>query len=390
MLLSIRRAAADAVMERTEPLSRLAAAERGTGLGAVAVAARASSVLLFGVVPAGLLLALLWVSRDSLAVDLHHAFRPAAEAVLAGRSPYPSSETELAGRDAFVYLPPAAFAFTPFALLPPLVADVLGMALMLGAGAAALAVLGVRDPRCYGAALAAPPVLAAVQTANVTLLLTLALAVVWATRGRRLAPGLALGLTLATKVVLWPLLVWLVATRRSGAALVAAASATALVCAGWAAIGFAGLGEHPHLLRALTDTLGGDAYTAAALAADLGAGEAASRALALTTAASVLAAAVVLGRRGDDARSFGLAVLAALLFSPLVWLHSFTLLLVPVAIVHRRFSALWLLPLVFWAGAPGTGNGSTAATALALATALAVVGLSLRAARRGGPLRPAC
>jgi alpha-1,2-mannosyltransferase len=376
MLLSIRPAAADAVMERTQPQPRLADSRLGA---AVVPAARASSVLLYGVVPVALLLALLWVGRDSLAVDLHHAFRPAAEAVLDGRSPYPSSTTELAGRDAFVYLPPAAFAFTPFALLPPLVADLLGMAVMLAAGAVALAVLGVRDPRCYGAALAAPPVLAAVQTANVTLLLTLALAVVWATRGRRFAPGLALGLTLATKVVLWPLLVWLLATRRAGAALVAAVSAAGLVGGSWAAIGFAGLGEHLRLLRALADTLGPDAYTAAALAADLGAGETVSRVLGVTAAAAVLAAAVVLGRRGDDTRSFGLAVLASLLFSPLVWLHSFTLLLVPVAIVHRRLSPLWLVPLVLWAGAPGTGNGSTAATALALGAALAVVGLALRA-----------
>jgi hypothetical protein len=155
------------------------------------------------------------------------------------------------------------------------------------------------------------------------------------------------------------------------------------VLASWAAISFAGLSEYPELLRTLTAVLGSDSYTVFAVASDLGLGERPARVLGALVATAVLAASVWLGRRGDDARSFVLAVLATLLFSPLVWVHYFALLLVPIALVHRRLSPLWLLPLAFWACAQGTGNGTTAGTALALLTALAVSALALRAAPRG-------
>jgi alpha-1,2-mannosyltransferase len=356
----------------------------GTWAAVVSGAARSSTVLLFGVAPLALLLGLLWLSRDELAIDLHNAFRPAAAALLDGSSPYPQATTEVVSkRDAFVYLPFAALAFAPFALVPPLAADLLGMALMAGLGAGALALLGVRDWRCYGAALATAPVLAAIQTANLTLALACALAAVWALRARRVVPGLVLALTLASKLFLWPVLVWWLATRRYVSALVALSATVVLVGATWSAISFAGLQQYPDLLRALTETLGGDAYTVFAVASDLGLGPLPARALGLALATAVLAASVLLARRGDDARSFVLAVLASLLFSPIVWLHYFALLLVPIALVHRRLSYLWVSPLAFWAGAAGTGNGTTAGTALALAAALAVTVLAVRAAPRG-------
>jgi Glycosyltransferase family 87 len=354
---------------------------RGPAL--VTAAARISNVLLFGIVPAVVFLGVLWFTRDFLAVDLHHAFRPAAEAVLAGESPYPPATVEvMAKRDAYVYLPLAAIALTPFALLPPLVADLLAMALVLAIGAAALWILGVRDWRCYGLTLAMPPAFHAVQTANLTLPLLLGLAAVWALRSRTVAPGVVLALTLASKLFLWPILVWWLATRRFRTALVAIGATAALVVGSWSVISFAGMREYPELLRVLTDTLGTDSYTVFALASDLGLAELPARLLGLIVASGVLAGSVVLGRRGDDARSFALAVLASLLFSPIVWLHYFALLLVPIAIVHRRLSYLWVLPLVLWACAAGVGNGTTVQTALTLASMGALAWLAVRSCPR--------
>ena len=43
-----------------------------------------------------------------------------------------------------------------------------------------------------------------------------------------------------------------------------------------------------------------------------------------------------------------LALAAALALSPIVWLHYFVLLLVPIAIARRTFGAIWLIPALFW------------------------------------------
>ena len=376
-------------MTTTPATERVRALPRGSTLATVIVPlARISTVVLFAVAPAVGLLALLWVARDSLAVDMHHAFRPAAAAVLAGDSPYPPPTVEsIAGRDAFVYLPLAAIMFTPFALVPPLAADLLATAAVILMAAAALWILGVRDWRCYGIALASMQVFSAIQNANLTLPLLLALAVVWVTRRRTVTPGVVLALTLATKLFLWPMLVWLLATRRYGSMLVAAGSSAVLVLGSWAAISFAGVREFPSLMRVLTKTLGSDSYTVFAVASDLGVGELPARLLGLAVATAVLGACWLLGRRGDDARSFTLAILATLLFSPIVWLHYFALLFVPVAIVHRRLSYLWVAPLVLWVYGDPFDNGTTLETVLTLLSMTVLVGLILGEARQGAAAR---
>jgi hypothetical protein len=344
--------------------------------------ARGMGIAFFAIIPVAGLLVTLWVERKGIAYDLHNAFRPAAEAVLAGESPYPDPTFDaLATRTAWVYLPFASFLFVPFAMVPPLVADLVGMALVTAAGAAALWTVGVRDWRCYGLPLLTMPVLSGIQTANLTLPLALALAGVWAARSRHVAPGIFLALTLATKLFLWPVLVWFVATRRYRAAVYAVAGACALVAGSWALLGFAGARDYPEILRLLSAALETDSYTPFALARDLHAPETFARVIGLAVATAVLVACWVLGRRGDDVRSFTLAVVAALLFTPIVWLHYFALLFVPVAIVHKRLSPLWGVPLALWFFAEGHGNGTTAQTAFVLLTFAAFVALTLRARR---------
>jgi hypothetical protein len=95
----------------------------------------------------------------------------------------------------------------------------------------------------------------------------------------------------------------------------------------------------------------------------------------------VLAWCVVSGRRGDDRRSYALAVLLAVIASPIVWLHSFLLLLAPVAVYRPRLSAAWLLPALLWF-ASGTGNGATWQTAMVLAVAASTFALAVAPSRR--------
>ena len=58
---------------------------------------------------------------------------------------------------------------------------------------------------------------------------------------------------------------------------------------------------------------------------------------------------VVVAARGEDGdrRAFTLAVVASILFTPVVWLHYFALLYAPIAIWRQTLSVAWLLPLLF-------------------------------------------
>ena len=220
--------------------------------------------------------------------------------------------------------------------------------------------------------------ISAIQTANLTLPLLLALAAIWALRHRAVLPGLVLALTLATKLFLWPVFVWLVATRRYRAAVASAATTAVLVGGSWALIGFAGLRDYPALMRVLTQALEHDSYTIFALASDLGAPDLLARGVGIAVGTATLLACWILGRRGDETRSFTLAIVAALLLTPIIWLHYFALLLVPIAIVHKRLSLLWATPLLLWLFLQGFGNGTTFQTTWTLGVAALVATLLLR------------
>ena len=53
-------------------------------------------------------------------------------------------------------------------------------------------------------------------------------------------------------------------------------------------------------------------------------------------------------------RSFALAIAAALVLSPIVWLDFYALAAIPLAIARPRLSWIWFLPLVTW-GLPSSG-----------------------------------
>ena len=142
--------------------------------------------------------------------------------------------------------------------------------LLVLAFVATLAVIGVRDWRCYGLAFLWPPVLDAIQTENVTIFLGLAAALAWRFRDRAFASGAALGVSFATKIVMWPLTLWLAATGRIRAAVLSLVLAAALLVATWAVIGFEGLSDYPNLLRQASRIQEEESYTVYALARDFG------------------------------------------------------------------------------------------------------------------------
>jgi Na+/melibiose symporter-like transporter len=255
------------------------------------------------------------------------------------------------------------------------------MAFLAAAVLLTLRVLGVTDWRCYGLVLLWPPFLAAVKTGNITALLGLGAALTWRYRNRASFAGVTVGLSLAAKIFLWPLLVWLGATRRVAALGVAFALGLVVLAASWAVIGFAGLAEYPDLLRRLQDIEAPRSYTVYALGLDLGAPGWVARAAWAALGLTLLAWTALSARRGDERKAFMLAIGAALACSPIVWLNYFVLLVLVVAIAEPRLGPAWFVPLVMYASA-STENGTTFQNALTIAAAAVTVALALRRVSR--------
>jgi Glycosyltransferase family 87 len=315
------------------------------------------------------LAAFLWIPFIVFAVvfaaELHLAgslkdweiFRSAAHAVVHGGSPFPPATTAaLAHGDKYVYPPVTALFLAPLAFGPVVVGKALFLVLALGCVLLALRLLEVRDWRCYGLALLTAPVVDTLSLGAISSMLLLGVALVWRYRDR---PGVAGAVTAATavaKLFVWPLFVWLLATRRFRAAGVAAATSVLLLVGGWAVIGFAGFGGYPHLLQVLTKVDAVKSYSLAGLLrVDGGAATALSGLLAI-----VVIGGIFLAARGADGerRALVIAVAGALLATPVLWLHYLDLLFVPIALVRPRLSAIWFAPLAFWVTPLAHSNGS--------------------------------
>lgn len=344
-------------------------------------------------------------------LDVPYDFRvflTAAHLVRSGDSPYvdPSAVQDVQGTSPYVYPPLLAVLVVPFTTLPEKVAgsSAPGMAfslLLLACVVATLLVLDVRDWRCYPVALLYPPTLENVELGAIGPVLGLLVAVAWRYRDRVVGGGLASGAAIVVKVFLWPLLVWLAVTRRLRAALVAVGTALGLALGSWAVIGFRGLSDYPTLVRKLSDLEAVHSYSGFAVLRWLGLPDGASRAV------TVVAALLLLGlawrvARGDhaegDRRSLTLALAAAFVVTPIVWLHYLVLLVVPIALARPRLSGLWLVPLALtvtealgWYRGWPDGEGRSLVSVAAVVTIVFAVAArgrgGARAEPRGAPAR---
>jgi alpha-1,2-mannosyltransferase len=299
-------------------------------------------------------------------------FRIAATAVIHGHTPYVAADPHaLAHFDKFVYPPSTAFFFSPFAVMPLPVAQVIMFVLSLACTFAALRLLGVQDWRCYGVTVMSPTIVNSLALGAVTPFLLVGAAAVWRYRDRPVAAGCLAAITGITKLFLWPLGLWLLVTRRLRGAAVCVAVAVGVLLAGWAVIGFAGFRGYPHLLSVLTRVEQHASYSPLAFAH---LGQAATGAVSLALFV-LLALCVVVSARGADGdrRSLAIAIAGALVATPLVWLHYLALLLVPIAVYRPRLSGLWFVPLALWLTPASHANGSSWRIALALGVIAVVV-----------------
>jgi len=301
------------------------------------------------------------VQSKSFAVDFHNLYWPAARNVLHGHSPYTSPTLDnVAGGKSFVYPATAALLVTPFGLLPHGLAGVLATTSLIGGIFVALRLVGVRDWRCYGAAFLWPPVTSGIQTANLSLAIVLGLALLWRFRDRLPIAALTAAALISLKLFLWPVLVWLVATRRYAAGAWAVVVGIPMTFGAWAVLGFAGLSDYPRMVHVLQTHFEGGSYTPFVFLTRLGAPTEWARGggYVIGTCA-VVALLFAARRRRSDKAAFAWAVAATLLFSPIVWLHFFALFLVPLAILRPTFSFSWLPPVLLWGSTVNAGPSAS-------------------------------
>jgi hypothetical protein len=340
---------------------------------------------MFGVVPLlfTAFFMLVTLKAHAFAVDFHNGEWPAGLRILQGLSPYfgPHSAAVLSAGSPhptvtpMVYPALGALLFATFALLPHTVADVTFTGLDIAAVLVALRLLEVRDWRLYGVVFLWPPVVSGWQTANMTLLLVLGVAAVWRYRDRPAVSGVILAVLVSIKLILWPLGLWLLATRRYMALTYAVAIGLAVNVAAWGVLGFDELPRYVRVLQAFDGAGERRAYSTVGLALHLGASHPVATVLGFGLAAVVAMACFAAGWRGRDRTSFILCVAVALLATPIIWLHYFALLVIPLALARPRFSATWLLPLVLFVCPPTSPSTRQIALGLLVFTALVLVAL---------------
>jgi len=271
------------------------------------------------------------------------AFYEGGSSYLHFRSPYVSpSLANLTSHQNFVYPVPTAALFAPLSLVPYHAAAALFLVVNVVALGGALYVLGVRDMRCYLAVLIGAPAFDGLQIGTISPVLALLLAVVWRYRDRTWIAAAALALLVLTKLFLWPVGVWLLATRRLKTVVGATVASVLAVLLTAIPLGLGVLSDYPKLLRAVSAFEGTSSLSLVTLGDTLTGSRPAGYALMFLIGGLLLAAVGWFGWRGDESRAFRLSVVASLALTPILWNHYLVLLFVPLALIRPRFSPIWL------------------------------------------------
>jgi hypothetical protein len=322
----------------------------------------------------------LWDFKDGAGApnDLE-VFLRAAGKVLHAASPYVYDADKT-----YAYPPLVAWLVAPLHPLNASAAGFIWTLLSLLMVAAALWLLELRDWRCYALAFVFLFTRSSVDLGTIEPLLLLTVAAAWRWRDDAMRAAGAVGTAVVLKLFVWPLVVWLAITRRLRAAGLAVALAVALALISWAAIGFAGLGDYPGVLRRLANDESTSSYSVVALGVRAHLPLLGARIVAVLVTLALLAAAVWVARderrapRDRDIATLTITLAAALAVSPIVWVHYFLLLLVPLALVRPRLSLLWFVPFAFQPlGEAAWPAGDAGKLGLALAATLVILGAAV-------------
>jgi alpha-1,2-mannosyltransferase len=307
--------------------------------------------------------------RPVTPLDLH-VFVQAGQAVTHGRNPFPTlGTTDVWSGSAFVYPWLTAWLFAPASALSLPSAAVAMTAVSALAVALGVACLVGRRLRAFGCVLFAAPTLDGLQMGTLNAVLFLGLCVAWRWRDRPAVTGFTIGVLITLKVLCWPLVVWLLLTRRFAGSAWAAGSAAVLLGAGWL---MGPLG--PFSYASLLSQLGSHEVTATSGLQGMLVRWSLPAAAAEVIALALAAAIVTLAAKRGDAMIYAATVVAALLASPVVWHHYYLLAAAPLLLVRK--GAWWYL-VVGWASVPARPSSGLS---WVFVTVLADVGIAAAAA----------
>jgi alpha-1,2-mannosyltransferase len=327
----------------------------GAALGARRTLATGALVGLAGVFLATLVAG---AGSPDLGLDYREAYLPAAESLVATGDPYAVTDGAAEGlRTPYVYPPHLAIALVPMTALSAGVGAFLAFITCLAALAATMVILDVRDIRCYAVVAVWGSSWQAMQMANVSALLALALALMWRYRDRASTAGWLLGVACSLKLFLWPLVVWAAVAGRWRLAITSGVACVLVTFGSWAVIGFEGFAAYPDLLMQVS---GQPSYSIVAVIQKLGYSELVGSVIAALVGGLMLGLAVNWARRGQELIAWVAAIAASLALTPVLWQHYLVLLVVPLALLRPSFSPVWLVPIAVWMTRLGDGNGPEA------------------------------
>jgi len=306
------------------------------------------TIFLLGVLPVAALVTMFVVGLTSgpLAGDFHWELYPEAQLLLHGENPFPAAGWDPLAQSNLIWPPAAAYLVSPLTVIPAGAADVVIVLIGLACFALSLRLVGVRDWRVYGVIGLWPQVVGEMRVSHLTPIVAVLVAAAWRYRDTRALPGLAVGFAVAVKFFVWPVALWLAAVRRTREAVLAALVAGASLLL---VLPFMGLHDYAHRLARLGRAFDQDSYTVYGLLVQAGASDTVARGATFAVGVALLAGMFRF-------RSFALAIAAALVLSPIVWLDYFALAALPLALAQPRLSAIWFLPIATF-GMEGAGVG---------------------------------
>lgn len=307
--------------------------------------------------PALVIGTVLYVAGDTLGYD-YHAYRAAAERALQGRPLYDAGVDVAGGFAIYLYPPPFALAFVPFALLPDAIGTWLWVGLLVIAFVAAIVAMPIPWIVRWAVLLVAGvswPVAYSIKLGQVGPILLLLFALGWRYLDRPAPLGLSIAGGALIKVQPVVHVAWAVLTGRVRAATIAVAAGLVAALLATAVLGIGVWAEYVALLQRVGSSpiTTPHNFTPGAIAYQQGLPEATASVVQLTVMALTLVVAVVAAIRAAPAASFVAFAVASQLWSPVLWDHYAMLLALPVAYLLSRghWWAAAVLP-AFWLPQP--------------------------------------
>jgi alpha-1,2-mannosyltransferase len=306
--------------------------------------ARAALPVLAILVFAGAIALILASAGETWGYDFH-AYANAAQRLLDGQPLYDPS-VDVAGPFAiYLYPPPFAVAFIPFALLGDQAGLYAWTALLIGCTVAAIAILPLSTPLRWLMLLLAGldwPVLYSIKLGQVGPILLLLFVLGWRWLDRPIGLGATIGIGTLIKVQPALIGVWALSTRRPMAAAVAAGIVLVAVVVTLPLVGVTAWSDYVSIVRTVSEPVTTPHnFTVGAVLYQAGIASETANLVQWAVVIGTLVVALVAAVRLEAEASYVVAVVATQLVSPLLWDHYAVVLLLPTA---------WLLARREWWG----------------------------------------